>query len=109
MFRPLNDSFAVAAQLQPPDMAAVAASGFKSVVNNRPDHEEPGQPTHAAMQAAALAAGLQYVHIPIPSASQTEADIAAMNAAVQSLPAPVLAFCRSGARSARLYMLSQQE
>ena len=93
-----------APQLEPAAMAWAAQNGFKSVINNRPDFEGgPDQPTHAEMQAAALAAGLQYAYLPVSPAVQTPQEIARMAELLAELPKPILAFCRSGARSGRLY------
>ena len=93
----------VAPQLTPDAMAEAAAAGFRSVVNNRPDFEHgPDQPTSAAMQAAAEAAGLTYRFLPVDGGYQSPEEIAAFAALLQELPRPMLAFCRSGARSTRL-------
>jgi uncharacterized protein (TIGR01244 family) len=90
-------------------MAAVARAGFKSVINNRPDFEHgPNQPTHAAIEAAALAAGLQYRFLPVEGGYQSPQEVEAFADLMQELPHPVLAFCRSGNRSGHLYMLTQQ-
>jgi uncharacterized protein (TIGR01244 family) len=103
--RSLTPVFSVAPQLTPAAMALAAAAGFRSVINNRPDFEHgPDQPSSAAMQAAALAAGLQYRHLPVDGGYQSPEEIAAMAALLSELPRPILAFCRSGARSTRLYM-----
>ncbi len=102
--RPLTADLSVAPQLEPTAMAAAAAAGFRSVINNRPDHEEgPEQPTSASIEAAAVAAGLQYVHLPVSGAYQSPQEIAAFRQLLDTLPRPILAFCRSGARSTRLY------
>ncbi|MEK8052585.1 TIGR01244 family sulfur transferase [Ideonella sp. DXS22W] len=102
--RPVTAQFAVAPQLTPEAMAEVAAAGFKSVVCNRPDFERgPDQPTAAAVQAAAEAAGLQFRHLPVAGGYQSPEEIAAFKALLAELPGPVLAFCRSGARSEKLY------
>lgn len=104
-FTPLTESFAVAPQLNPEDMASIAAAGFKSVINNRPDLEGgPGQPLAAEVGAAAEAAGLRYVYQPVNGANIQPADVATFASHLQSLPGPVLAFCRSGARSTKLFM-----
>ena len=95
----------VAPQLTPDSMAEAARQGFKSVVNNRPDFEHgPDQPTSAQIEAAALAAGLQYRWLPVDGGFQTPEQIAAFAQLLQELPRPLLAFCRSGARSTRLFM-----
>lgn len=105
---PVNSGFATCPQLTPEHMAEVKALGFKAVINSRPDGEGgPEQPLNAAVEAAARALGLDYAYIPIPSASQTDADILAMKAAIGRMPQPVLGFCRSGARIKRLYDLAQ--
>jgi len=94
----------VAAQLTPQAMAEVARLGFKSVVNNRPDFEHgPDQPRNADIEAAALAAGLQYRHLPVDGGYQSPEQIAAFAVLLHELPRPLLAFCRSGARSTRLF------
>lgn len=102
--RPIADDVCVAPQLEPAAMAELARLGFRSVINNRPDFEGgPEQPTHAQMQAAAEAAGLSYRYLPVNGAYQSPEEIAAFGALMAELPRPVLAFCRSGARSTRLY------
>lgn len=100
----LTPDFCVAPQLEAAAMAQAAAAGFKSVINNRPDFEGgPEQPTSADIAAAAQAAGLQYRHLPVNGAYQSPEEIAAMAALLAELPRPILAFCRSGARSTRLF------
>ncbi|HEU5296137.1 MAG TPA: TIGR01244 family sulfur transferase [Burkholderiaceae bacterium] len=104
-FRPIADDVSVAPQLQPEAMAEAARAGFRSVINNRPDFEEgPHQPTNASIEAAAKAAGLQYRFLPVDSAYQSPEEIAAFAALLKELPRPILAFCRSGARSTRLFV-----
>ena len=98
-----------APQLTPDAMAEAAAMGFKSVVNNRPDFEHgPDQPTSAEIQAAAEAAGLAYRHLPVAGGYQSPEEIAAFAQLLEELPRPLLVFCRSGARSTRLFIQAQQ-
>ncbi|KQW36227.1 TIGR01244 family sulfur transferase [Rhizobacter sp. Root404] len=100
----LSADVCVAPQLDTAAMAWAVQAGFKSVVNNRPDFEGgPDQPTSAAMEAAARAAGLQYAYLPVQPAVQTPEEIARFAALLAELPKPILAFCRSGARSGKLY------
>jgi len=100
----LNADISVSPQLDPAAMALAAAAGFRSVVNNRPDFEGgPDQPTSAMMQAAAEAAGLQYAYLPVAGGFQSPEEIAQFARLLKDLPKPVLAFCRSGARSTKLY------
>jgi uncharacterized protein (TIGR01244 family) len=85
-------------------MAEAARAGFRSVINNRPDFEHgPNQPTNADIEAAARAAGLEYRFLPVASGYQSPQEIAAFAGLMAELPRPILVFCRSGARSARLY------
>lgn len=105
----LTPDICAAPQLTPEAMAEAAAMGFKSVVNNRPDFEHgPDQPTSAAIQAAAEAAGLQYRHLPVAGGYQSPEEIAAFAQLLVELPRPLLVFCRSGARSTRLFLQAQQ-
>jgi uncharacterized protein (TIGR01244 family) len=99
----------VAGQLDPAAMKEAALLGFKAVVNNRPDYEGGlDQPTHAQIEEAARAAGLEYRHLPVSGAYQSPEEAEQMARLLRELPRPLLMFCRSGARSARLYMLAQQ-
>jgi len=80
--------------------------GFTTIVNNRPDGEDPNQPGSAAEEQAARAAGLGYVHIPVTSTGMTEADARLLKDTIEQAPGPVVAHCRSGARSFYLWVLS---
>lgn len=104
--RSLNDRFAVAPQIAPEDVPAIAAAGFVAIVNNRPDDEQPGQPTGGDIRAAAEAAGLTYVEVPVTHAGFSHPQIDAMTAALTAADGPVLAFCRSGTRSCNLWALA---
>ena len=98
----------VAPQLTPEAMAAAAEAGFKAVLNNRPDMEGgPEQPTSAAIEAAAKAAGLEYAYLPVSGGYQSPEEIARCAELLKSLPRPLLMFCRSGARSTKLFMQAQ--
>jgi uncharacterized protein (TIGR01244 family) len=104
----VTPEFYVAPQLAPADMAAAAAMGFKTVINNRPDFEGGAdQPAHAAMQAAAQAAGLAYVFLPVVAGAITAEEVASMKQSLADVEKPVLAYCRSGARSTQLFMFTR--
>ena len=103
----LSDSVAAAPQLQPEEMAAVAAAGYRVVVNNRPDGEVPGQPTSEEIRAAVEAAGMRYVYYPINAFNFPGDDLAGIRDLFDSDDAPVLAFCRSGTRSTNLWISSR--
>src|SRR5690606_738415 len=99
--------FAVTGQITPQDLPEVAALGFGTVINNRPDGEAGDQPSSEEVGQAARAAGLRYVHLPVVSSAITPEHAKAMREALTSANGPVLAFCRSGARSSKLYELAQ--
>ncbi|HUG24347.1 TIGR01244 family sulfur transferase [Piscinibacter sp.] len=102
--QPLSPDVSVAPQLGPEAMAAAAQAGYRSVINNRPDFEGgPDQPTSAAVQAAAEAAGLVYVFLPVAPSYQTPEEIARFAELMATLPKPILAYCRSGNRSGKLF------
>ena len=104
--RPLNDGVAVSPQIAPADLPAIKALGFAGVVNNRPDDEEPGQPSGAVIRAAAEAAGLSYAEVPVTGADFGHLQLDAMARALTEADGPVLAFCRSGTRSCNLWALA---
>jgi len=101
---PLSVDVSAAPQLEPAAMALLAQAGFKSVINNRPDHEGgTDQPTSATIEAAAMAAGLSYAHLPVAPGYQSPEEIARFRELLESLPKPILAFCRTGTRSGKLF------
>ena len=102
--QPLSPDVSVAPQLAPDAMAALADAGFKSVINNRPDFEGgTDQPTSAQMEAAAEAAGLVYAFLPVAPGYQSPEEIARFAELLATLPRPILAFCRTGTRSGKLF------
>jgi uncharacterized protein (TIGR01244 family) len=100
--------YSVSAQIQPTDISELKAAGFKSVICNRPDNEDPGQPSVAEIRAAAEAAGLQFRHVPVISGQMTAQNVEEQAAALDALPKPVFAYCRSGTRSSNLYGYIQE-
>jgi uncharacterized protein (TIGR01244 family) len=91
-------------QLDPSAMAWAAQAGFKSVVNNRPDFEGgPDQPTSASIEQAAREAGLAYAFLPVSPGYQSPDEIERFAELLARLPRPILAFCRTGTRSGKLY------
>jgi uncharacterized protein (TIGR01244 family) len=106
MFRTLDDTISVFGQITPTDVAEAKALGFTTIINNRPDGEQDGQPEGAEIEAAAKAAGLAYFAIPVDHSGFSEAQVTAMADALGSAEGPVLAFCRSGTRSTFLWALA---
>ena len=105
-FRHVTDDFTTAPQISLADVAEAARQGFKTLISNRPDGEEPGQPTAAEVAAAAQAAGLVFHHIPVRGGPTPE-QVEQTQAVLQDADLPVLAFCRSGTRSIITWSLSQ--
>ena len=103
----LSDNVSVSPQITAGDMAAIIDAGFRAIICNRPDGEGADQPGFEEIEAAAKAAGMEARYIPIRSGIVTDEDAAAFGAALRALPGPVLAYCRSGTRSATLWSLSQ--
>jgi len=108
-FVKLTDTVAAAPQVQPEDMAAIAAAGFKVVVNNRPDGEAMDQPGSKDLQAAAEAAGLEFHYYPLNAFNYPGDDVEAMAALFDDASRPVFAFCRSGTRSTNLWISSRAD
>jgi uncharacterized protein (TIGR01244 family) len=107
-YREITDSYSVSPQIMPDEVAAVKAAGFKSVICNRPDNEQPGQPSAATIKAVAEAAGLEFRHIPVISGQITPQNVEDQAQALDELEGPVFAYCRSGARCTNLYAMIQQ-
>jgi uncharacterized protein (TIGR01244 family) len=99
----LDSTTFVSGQIAPEEIASL---GVATVINNRPDGEEPGQPDSAAVAAAAQAAGIDYRHIPV-AGGISQPQVAEMADALAQANGPVLAFCRSGTRSTYLWALAR--
>jgi len=107
MIRTIDDHVSVAPQITPAEVSAIAAAGFTEIVNNRPDDEEAGQPSGAEIAAAALEAGIAYRAVPVGHAGFSGNQVEAMASALTAASGPVLAYCRSGTRSAHLWALAR--
>jgi uncharacterized protein (TIGR01244 family) len=108
MLRRIDGRTSVSGQVLPEDMERLKADGVKMIVNNRPDGEEPGQPSASEVEAAARAAGLDYRHIPISGGFSFD-QVVEMGEALESARGQVLAFCKSGTRSIFLWALARAE
>lgn len=104
----LSPNLAVSPQLYPVDLRPLKEAGYRAVINNRPDGEEVGQPTSTELRHAAADLGLAYRHIPIIPGQFTEADARAFAEAIAEASGPVLAFCRTGSRSTKLWEMVQR-
>ena len=104
---PLAPGLSVAGRLDRADIDALGRAGVRTIVNNRPDGEDPGQLPAAEAKQLAAAHGIAYHHIPITAATLTRADVDAFSATLQDAAQPVVAHCRSGTRSALLWALTR--
>jgi uncharacterized protein (TIGR01244 family) len=104
--RQLTDTLSVSGQIDEADVELLAARGFRSLINNRPDGEAAGQPVGAAIAAQATCHDMAYRHLPVISGQLQDAEVEAFAQALMTLPSPVLAFCRTGTRSTMLWALA---
>lgn len=104
--RPLDALLAASPQIALVDLPAIADAGYRSVISNRPDGEEPAQPSAANIRAAAEKAGLAFAHVPVVGGQIGDEDVAAFRRALDDLPKPVFGFCRTGTRTTILWALS---
>ncbi|MEC9197781.1 MAG: TIGR01244 family sulfur transferase, partial [Pseudomonadota bacterium] len=105
--RPITNSLSVAPQITADQIAAIKAQGFKAIICNRPDGEAADQPTFEEIEREAQAQGMTALYMPITSGKVTDEDADTFGKALIELPGPVLAYCRTGTRSATLWSLSQ--
>ncbi|WP_027132878.1 TIGR01244 family sulfur transferase [Geminicoccus roseus] len=103
----VTDKLSVAGQPALDDVAAIAKAGYGTLINNRPDGEEAGQPGAAAEADAAARAGLDYLDLPVTGATISKEDVRRFQEAVDHADGPVLAHCRTGTRSLTLWVLGE--
>ena len=103
----LAPGLSAAGRLDRLDIEALAAEGARTIINNRPDGEDPGQLPAAEARRIAEAHGIAYHHIPITAATLSRADVDAFAVALRDATAPVVAHCRSGTRSTLLWALTR--
>lgn len=106
-FNKLDANLSASPQLTTQDVTTAAAQGFRTIIDLRPDDEEPGQPAAATIKAAAREHGLAFVHIPVVPGQVADTQIAAMSRALAEQPGPALGYCRTGTRVATLWALGQ--
>ncbi|MGI1661632.1 TIGR01244 family sulfur transferase [Palleronia sp. KMU-117] len=103
----ISTQLSVSPQISIDEVKALADLGYRSIICNRPDGEGADQPTFEEIEAAATAAGLQARYIPIVAGTVSDEDAELFARAMDELPKPALAYCRTGTRSATLWSLSQ--
>ena len=104
---PLTAELSVTGRLDRGDIETLAKQGVRTIINNRPDGEDPGQLPAVDARRLAESLGLAYPHSPIPAATLTRADVDAFAATLKGAAAPVVAHCRSGTRSTLLWALAR--
>ncbi len=107
MFRKLTDVILVSEQIDVASVAEAAANGVGLIINNRPDDESADQVSGGDIQAAAIAAGIDYIAIPVTHSGFSQPQVDAMVAALNGANGKVLAYCRSGTRSTLLWALAE--
>lgn len=103
----INDQLSVAGQISLDDLEAFKKAGYTTIINNRPDNEEPGQLDHAKAEAEAKKQGLAYLYQPIVSSAISRKDVHDFQAHLLREGKPILAHCRSGTRCYLLYALTR--
>jgi sulfide:quinone oxidoreductase len=101
----LSDDFMVTGQVTAKDVADLAARGVGTIICNRPDHEDANQPPFADIKNAAEKAGLHAIFIPVVSGASNDEQVKPFRKALDVSPKPILAYCRTGNRSAALWTL----
>lgn len=101
--RKIDDDYSVSPQIEPEDVDIVSLLGFRSIVCHRPDEEQADQPTFASIAERAAQLDIAVRHIPVLSSGLTDEAVSDMARALGDLPRPILAYCRSGARSTKIH------
>ena len=107
IIRQLTPGLSVADQLTMDDLKAVKEAGFKAVICNRPDEEGEPHADADSMAQKADTLGLEFRYLPVNGANITDTDVAQHAALLSEVSGPVLTYCRSGARCAGLWALSE--
>ena len=106
-FKKITSQFSVSGQISLADVDQAAAQGIKSIICNRPDDEEPGQLNAGEVEQAAMRHGIAFAHVPAISGAIQPVNVQDMAKAIGDLPSPILAYCRSGARSTKLFEMAR--
>ncbi|MEM6499525.1 MAG: TIGR01244 family sulfur transferase [Pseudomonadota bacterium] len=103
----ISNEFSVSPQITADDVAAIKTAGFHAIICNRPDGEEADQPSFEEIETSAKTAGIEIRYLPVQTGMINDEDVAAFGAALQDIQRPVLAYCRTGTRSATLWSLHE--
>lgn len=105
----ISEKVAVSPQIAADDVAKIVTEGYRAIICNRPDGEGADQPSFEEIEVAAKAAGIEARYVPVESGMVKDDDVAAFSAALKDLPRPVLAYCRTGTRSATLWSFHESK
>lgn len=105
----ITEKTAVSPQITPQDMSAIKEAGFRAIICNRPDGEGVDQPSFEEIEAEAKKVGLAAAYVPVTSGMVRDEDVESFGAALKDLPRPVLAYCRTGTRSATLWSFHESK
>jgi sulfide:quinone oxidoreductase len=103
----INNSYSVSGQVSIEDVAQLKADGIKTLVCNRPDHEDMGQPEVDIIKQAAEKEGLAFYFMPVVSGQISQSQGEQFSRIMNEAPKPIHAFCRSGTRSTILWAVTQ--
>lgn len=103
----ISEKLSVSLQPSIEDIQALRDRGFRTLINNRPDHEDPAQPGSEAEQQVAKHCELSYAFVPVTAETITEADVRAFQRAIDRSEGPVFAHCKTGTRSLSLYLIGE--
>ncbi len=104
----LNETLSVSKQITPEEIENIKQQGFQSIICNRPDNEEPLQPDFHLIEAEAQKHGLHTHHFPVMSSQINENHAVEFQKLLETMPKPIVAYCRSGTRCATLWTLSMR-
>ena len=104
----MSHQVSMTGQITPDQVPMIAENGFKTIINNRPDGEEAGQPTSAEIEAAAKAAGLAYKEVSFAGHELNQQHVEAFADFFNQAEQPILLFCRTGNRSTGIYEAAKQ-
>ena len=105
----LSDEFSIGSQIQPDDVAALASSGFRSIICNRPDGEAENQPAFEQINEASEANNMVARYLPVVPGKIGSEEVEQFKQVLADLPSPVFAYCRTGYRSNKLWSRNQQK
>ncbi|WP_170457504.1 bifunctional protein tyrosine phosphatase family protein/NAD(P)/FAD-dependent oxidoreductase [Ruegeria arenilitoris] len=105
--RKISGALSVSPQVTLADIPAIKAAGFRAIICNRPDGEGSDQPTFEEIEAAAEKLGIEARYVPVQTGLVRDEDAQAFGQALTELPGPILAYCRTGTRSATLWSLHE--